>query len=444
MPGDWSRDEKRILFTKFYSNSNQDVLLYNTESGKMVNISEHSGIMKNVNPAFSKKEDTIYFLSDYEREFAAIAYYNIRGKQLGWTITEKWDITGFKLSKSGKYLLYSINENGSTKLKLKNFKSGKTRILKLPKGNVIEYHISQDEKKVVMIYESPQNPNDTFVYDIKKEKLKQITYSMIGGIPKNELLNPKNIKYKSFDDLTINAWLYIPKNIKKDGTHPAVVWPHGGPEWQEKFLFNKYFQIMANRGYLVIVPHFRGSTGFGKTFQRMIYKDWGGNEFKDVLGSYEYLVDSGYVDKSKIAVVGGSFGGFMTLTCITKAPELWKCAVDIFGPSNLFTFLNSVPEHWKPATDELIGNAEKDSEMLFERSPINFVDRITSPLLIIQGANDPRVVQKESDQIVEKLKEQNKSVEYIVLPDEGHGFSKVSNQIKVWKLISDFLEKNLK
>jgi dipeptidyl aminopeptidase/acylaminoacyl peptidase len=134
----------------------------------------------------------------------------------------------------------------------------------------------------------------------------------------------------------------------------------------------------------------------------------------------------------------------MTLTCVTKAPELWKCAVDIFGPSNLFTFLNSIPMHWKPGTYELVGNPEEDKELLTERSPINFVDNINCPMLIVQGANDPRVVKSESDQMVEKLKLQNKTVEYLVLEDEGHGFSKVSNQIKVWELICEFLDKYLK
>ena len=294
------------------------------------------------------------------------------------------------------------------------------------------------------MFDSPKNPNDIYVYDIKKEKLHQVTFSMIGGIPKSDFTFPRTIKYNSFDGLEINAFLYVPKGVKKDGTNPAIVWPHGGPEWQEKNLFNKYFQIFTNRGYIVIAPNFRGSTGYGKSFQHKIYKDWGGSEFKDVLGARDYLVNSGYVDNSKIAVVGGSFGGFMTLTCVTKAPELWKCAVDVFGPSNLLTFLSSIPEHWKPGVAELVGDAEKDKDFLMERSPINFVDKISCPLLIVQGKNDPRVVQTESDQIVEILRSQNKDVDYLVLEDEGHGFSKVSNQIMVWNKISQFLDKHLK
>jgi dipeptidyl aminopeptidase/acylaminoacyl peptidase len=440
----WSKNERYILFVRFYNNSNQDILLYDTITKKMVNITEHTGQMGNVHPVFDKKSETVYFISDYEREFGAIAYYKIKTGEIGWTVTEDWDIFNYTFSNSGRQLLYSVNHNGSTKLKLKNLKTGKTKSLKLPNGNCTSFEFTPDDKKIVLIFDSPQNPNDIYVYDLKKEKMKQITFSMIGGIPKNDFTIPQEVKYKSFDGLDIHAFLYIPKGMKKDGTNPAVLWPHGGPEWQEKNLFNKYFQILANRGYIVIAPNFRGSTGYGKTFQRKIYKDWGGAEFKDVLGAYDYLINSGYADKSKIAVVGGSFGGFMTLTCVTRAPELWKCAVDVFGPSNLLTFMDSIPEHWKPGAAALVGDPVTDRDFLIERSPINYVENIKCPLFIVQGKNDPRVKQSESDQIAAKLKDSGKEVEYLVLEDEGHGFSKVINQIKVWDKICNFLDKYMK
>jgi dipeptidyl aminopeptidase/acylaminoacyl peptidase len=386
----------------------------------------------------------IYFLSDYEREFDGLAYYKIKSEEIGWFILEDWDITDFKFSKKEKYLLYVINENGNSKLKLRNIKTKKTIVLKLPKCNCLQCEFTPDEKKLVLLLDNPNNPNDIYIYDIGKKKLEQITFSMIGGIPKQDFTVPDNISYNSYDGLDIYANLYIPKWMEKNGSNPAVVWPHGGPEWQEKNIFNKYFQILTNRGYIVIAPNFRGSTGFGKSFQRRIYKDWGGAELKDVLGSYDYLQKTGYVDKNRIAIVGGSFGGFMTLSCITKAPGLWRCAVDIFGPSNLFTFLSSIPEFWKPATFDLVGDPEKDKELLMERSPINFVDNIQCPLFIVQGLNDIRVVKSESDQIVDKLKAQNKNVEYLVLEDEGHGFFKVANQIKVWDKITKFIEKYMK
>ena len=443
VPAEWSKNERYIVFLKFYNNSNQDIFLHDLQNNVTINITEHSGNMRNADPLFNKNDDTIYFLSDYEREFLAIAFYNINSGKIGWLKEEKWDIENYLISKSGKFLIYNVNEDGTSKLKLKNLIKNKTRTLRIPAGNILNFKLTPDEKKIILIYDGPQNPNDIFVYNIKKESSKQLTFSMIGGIPKSDFVIPKQITYKSFDGLDISAFFYIPPWMKKDGKNPAILWPHGGPEWQEKKLFNKYFQIFANRGYVVIAPNFRGSTGYGKTFQRLIYKDWGGNEFKDVMGAHDYLINSGYVDKNRIAVVGGSFGGYMTLTCITKQPDKWKCAVDVFGPSNLFTFMNSIPEHWKPSVVELLGDPEKDKDFLYERSPINFVDKIQCPLLIIQGKNDPRVVITESDQIVEKLRSLNKEVEYMVLEDEGHGFSKVSNQIKVWESICRFLDKQM-
>ena len=440
----WSRDERYIILQKFYNNSNQDILIYDIQNKSRLNITEHEGSVKNITPVFSRKSDKIYFLTDYEREFLGLAVYDIKKGKYSWFATENWDIDAFAISKNEKYILYVVNENGNSKLRLVNLKSGKLKKLKTPKGTVLSMCFTPDEKKIVLVLDSPQNPNDIYVYDIKKDKFKQITFSMIGGIPRKDFVVPQEIKYKSFDGLEIFAYLYLPKGSDKNKKLPGIVWPHGGPEYQEKNMFNKYFQILSNRGYAVIVPNFRGSTGYGKSFQKMIYRDWGGAEFKDVLHAHKWLVDSGYVDKDRIAILSGSFGGFMVLTCVTKSPDLWRCAVDIFGPSNLLTFVETVPEHWKPAVYELVGDPVKDRDLLIERSPINFVDNIRCPLFIIQGKHDPRVVKAESDQIVAKLREANKEVEYLVLEDEGHGFSKVANQIKVWEMICDFLDRHMK
>lgn len=442
----WSSNEGFITFVKFYGNINSDILLYDSKENSLINITEHD-ISKNVFNAgteFDVKSKGFYFVSDVDREFKGIKYYDIKKNESRWIIKEKWDITSFKLSSDNNYLVWTVNINGSNSPKLLNMKSGKVKKLKLPKGNYSGLQFTHDNKKIIYHCDSPLTPGDIFTYDIRKETSQQITNSLVGGVSKKGLTKPKDIFYKSFDGLKIHALFYIPKGLKKNGKNPAILWPHGGPEHQEMHNFSKYVQVFVNAGYIVIAPNFRGSTGYGKTFQKMIYKDWGGAEFKDVLGGVDYLKKSGYVDAKKIAVVGGSFGGFMCMTCITKAPEIWKCAIDIFGPANLFTFINSVPEHWKKGVDELVGDAEKDKELLTERSPINFVDNINCPLLVVQGKHDPRVVEAESEQIVNKLKEKNKTVEYILLEDEGHGYSKVSNQIKVFEEKLKFLEKYLR
>ncbi|MBK6877653.1 MAG: S9 family peptidase [Ignavibacteria bacterium] len=443
---DWSPNERYMTFVRFYGNINNDILLYDTKKNELVNISEHDIDINvfNAGSEFDKNSKGFYYVSDQDREFKGIRYYDIKKGKSHWVVEENWDIMSFELTHDQKFLIYTLNVNGSITPKMYNLKTCKRQKLNVPKGNYSSLNFTHDDKKLVFHCDSPLTPGEIFVYDLKKGKTVQITNSLVGGVSSKGLTKPKDVFYKSFDGLKIHALLYIPKGLKKDGTNPAILWPHGGPEHQEMHNFSKYVQVFTNAGYIVIAPNFRGSIGYGKTFQKMIYKDWGGAEFKDVLGSVDYLKNSGYVDPKKIAVVGGSFGGFMTLTCITKAPDLWKCAIDIFGPSNLFTFLNSVPEHWKKGTAVLVGDQVEDKDMLHERSPINFVDNIKCPLMVVQGKHDPRVAEDESVQIVNKLKEMNKPVEYILLEDEGHGFSKVSNQIRVFKAKLEFLDKYLR
>lgn len=442
----WSDNERYFTFLKFYGNINTDILLLDTKTNSLLNITEHD-INENVfNGAteFDKNSKGFYYISDKDREFKAIKYYDIKKKKSTWIAKEKWDITGFRLSNDNSHIVYTVNVSGSNSPRILNLKSGKSKKLKVQKGNYYGIRFTHDDKKIIYLCDNPLSPGDIFVYDLKKETYKQITNSLVGGVSKKGLTKPKDVFYKSFDGLKIHALLYIPKGLKKDNSNAAIVWPHGGPEHQEIHNFSKYVQVFVNAGYIVIAPNFRGSTGYGKTFQKKIYKDWGGAEFKDVLGSVDYLKKTGYVDPGKIAVVGGSFGGFMCMTCITKAPDIWRCAIDIFGPANLITFIKSVPEHWKKGTAELIGDEEKDKEMLFERSPINFIENIKCPLLVVQGKHDPRVVEAESEQIVNKLKQNNKTVEYILLEDEGHGYSKVSNQIMVFEEKLKFLDKYLR
>lgn len=442
----WSWNERYVTFMKFYGNINTDILLYDTKEKTLKNITAHD-IETNVfngGAHFDKNSKGFYYATDENREFKGLKYYDIKSGKSKWIIKEKWDVTSYVISHDFKHLIYTLNVNGSNSPRHLDLRTGKTHKLKIPKGNYSGLTFTHDDKKLVFICESPLNPGDIFVYDLKKKNLKQITNSLVGGVSKKGLTKPKDVFYKSFDGLKIHALLYIPKGLKKNGKNPAILWPHGGPEHQEMHVFSKYVQVMVNAGYIVIAPNFRGSTGYGKTFQKMIYKDWGGAEFRDVLGSVEYLKKTGYVDEKKIAVVGGSFGGFMTMTCITKAPDLWRCAIDIFGPANLFTFINSVPQHWKKGVEQLVGNAETDKEMLHERSPINFVENIKCPLMVVQGKQDPRVVEAESLQIVNKLREMNKPVEYILLEDEGHGYSKVANQIRVFEEKIKFLDKYLR
>ena len=216
---------------------------------------------------------------------------------------------------------------------------------------------------------------------------------------------------------------------------------HGGPEAQERpgWGYEGLYQFLQYSGIGVFCPNIRGSTGYGKSYQKLIHRDWGGNELQDLKFAAEWLMGRKEIDGSRMAVFGGSFGGFATLSCVTRLPEYWKAGVDICGPSNLLTFCKSVPPFWLRFMKEWVGDAETESDFLLQRSPITYIDRTKADMLIIQGANDPRVVKPESDQMVDRLKQMGRSVEYMVFPDEGHGFTKSENARKGFGAAADFL-----
>ena len=218
---------------------------------------------------------------------------------------------------------------------------------------------------------------------------------------------------------------------------------HGGPEAQERAIYQPLYQYLLSRGIGVLATNIRGSTGYGKTFQRLVQRDWGGGDLKDWDYAARWLREQDWVDADRIGVFGGSYGGFAVLSCVTRLPDYWAAAVDIFGPSNLITFAKAVPPTWRRMMKRFVGDPEEDAELLRERSPLTYIDNVRAPLLVIQGAKDPRVVKPESDQLVEKLREVGRTVEYVVFEDEGHGFTKRPNELKAMRLSAEWLERHL-
>ncbi|WP_343418261.1 prolyl oligopeptidase family serine peptidase [Candidatus Flexifilum breve] len=230
-----------------------------------------------------------------------------------------------------------------------------------------------------------------------------------------------------------------------EGQFPVVLSIHGGPEAQERarYNYNGLYQYLLSRGFGVLAPNIRGSTGYGITYQKLIHRDWGGDELKDIEHAAIYLRSLDWVDSNRIAVYGGSFGGFATLSAITRLPDYWALAVDLVGPANLVTFAKAVPPHWRATMKEWVGDPEEDFDMLMARSPITYVDQIKVPLLVIQGAKDPRVVKAESDQMVERIKQNGGDVRYFVDENEGHGTTRRENTIKWYRMIVDYIEEYL-
>jgi len=253
------------------------------------------------------------------------------------------------------------------------------------------------------------------------------------------------ITYPSRDGLTIHGYLTLPKGREAKGL-PLVVNPHGGPWARDEWGYNPEIQLLANRGYAVLQMNFRGSTGYGREFWTKSFKQWGKTMQDDITDGVEFLVKSGQVDPKRVAIYGASYGGYATLAGITYTPDLYACAVDYVGVSDLFTFQRSIPPYWAPYKEmmfEMVGDPVKDSLLLDAASPARHADKIKTPLFIAQGANDPRVVKAESDQMVAALKAQGVEVEYMVKDNEGHGFHNEENRFDFYGAMEKFLEQHI-
>jgi dipeptidyl aminopeptidase/acylaminoacyl peptidase len=305
---------------------------------------------------------------------------------------------------------------------------------------------TQDEQTWLIVANSDTEPGETYLFDRKTRKL-ALQYKVREKLPRESLAEMKPVRYKSSDGLEIPAYLTLPKGVPAKNL-PALIIPHGGPWARDGWGYNSLAQFFANRGYAVLSPNFRGSTGYGKKFLDAGNKEWGKKMQDDVTWGAQYLVAEGIADPKRIGILGGSYGGYATLAGVTFTPDLYAAAVDIVGPSNLITLLESIPPYWESIRKlfaERMGDptTPEGKALLTERSPLTYAAKIKTPLLVVQGANDPRVNKREADQIVIALRDRNYPVEYLVAPDEGHGFARPVNNMAMFMTAESFLAKHL-
>ena len=287
-----------------------------------------------------------------------------------------------------------------------------------------------------------------YLYDVKADKLTKIA-DLAPWIQAEEMAEMIPVSYPSRDGLTIEGYLTLPAGLTMETARqlPVVVNPHGGPWARDSWGYNPEVQFLANRGYAVLQMNFRGSTGYGRKFKELSYKQWGQTMQNDITDGVRWLISQGIADSTRIAIYGGSYGGYATLAGLTYTPDLYACGVDYVGVSNLFTFLQTIPPYWKPMLDmmyEMVGDPQKDSTMLAAYSPALNADKIKAPLLVVQGANDPRVNKAESDQMVAALRARGVDVDYMVKDNEGHGFHNEENRFAFYRTMERFLAKHLK
>ncbi|NAO99533.1 alpha/beta fold hydrolase [Halomonas sp. MG34] len=384
-------------------------------------------------------ENTIYFVTDYESEYSYVAKYEIKEKAFSSVFSiEGESVETLKWHKDSNSFYLATEKGVVDVLYRYDLESDKVETLSTPIDVIDKLQVTKSGN-VYLLGRSATVPPNIFK-TTNGSDWEQLTNNGVLGVNSEDMVEPDVVSYKSFDGMEIEGLLF--KALPDNDNGYTIFWPHGGPQASERKMFRSMFQCFLNRGYTIFAPNFRGSTGYGSSFVKLVEQDWGEGPRLDCVAGIEWLFENNHADKDKLFLVGGSYGGYMALLLHGRHPEYFKAVVDIFGPSDLFTFVNSVPPHWKPIMDRWLGDPERDKERFVKDSPVTYLDGMKKPMLVIQGAKDPRVVKEESDQIVAKLEEKGRDVEYLVLEDEGHGFSKKENEINVYSRMLEFLEKH--
>ncbi|TVT27316.1 S9 family peptidase [Salinicoccus cyprini] len=384
------------------------------------------------------KDDEVWFSTDYESEYSYLAKYNLTRKEFAKVMDFGYEsVTDIQFNRD-RNMLYIVTEKGVVdKLYYYDLNHDQSDEITLPFDSIRQLAAVKSGNLYVLGGSATQPFN---IWEYSQEKWTPLTKNRVLGVTPDDMVEPETIRYSSYDELPIEALLFRAKPENSNGY--TIFWPHGGPQAAERKFYRAMFQMFLNRGYNIFCPNFRGSTGYGSSFVKLVEQDWGHGPRLDNVSAVEWLFDNGISSPEKLFLVGGSYGGYMALLLHGRHPEYFKAVVDIFGVSNLFTFYNSVPDHWKPIMERWVGDPQKDKERFEKDSPITYLDTMSKPMLVIQGAKDPRVVKEESDQIVEELRGAGREIDYLVLDDEGHGFSKKQNEIKVYKAMLEFLEKH--
>ncbi len=444
-----SDDGRWIALVKPLSTADNDLYLYDAEKNEMKKISEHTG-QAEFNPSdFDASSKWLYFRTNDGSEFQRVRRYELATGKVEEVEKADWDIWSYWFSETGKYHVSVVNEDARSNVRVVDAKTGKTVALpKLPAGsNVNTVEFSPSDKLMAMYVDADRAPSNLYVYDFTTGKTTRLTDTLTKEVDPEDLVDTQVVRFKSFDGMTIPGILYKPHQATSDAKVPAIVMVHGGPGGQARRGYKYSAQFLANHGYVVLDINNRGSSGYGKTFYVADDRKHGREPLWDCVEAKKYLGSLPYVDGNRVGIMGGSYGGYMVAAALAFQPEVFDVGVDIFGVTNWVRTLQNIPPWWESGRKSLydeIGNPETELDMLRAASPLFHADKIRKPLIVIQGANDPRVIKPESDDLVAAVKKNGVPVEYVVFDDEGHGFTKKKNQIAAYGAILGFLDTHLK
>jgi len=442
---DGSNDETIYALVKSITTSENKLFLIN--NGNKIEISDEPG--KYSSSGFSNDNKHFYYITNQGKEFKYLVQYDIATKERKVIYETNWDVMYSYLSKNEKYRVIGINEDGKNKLIVKNNTTNENiEFPEIPDGDIKGVRFSESEKQIRLTVGTSKASNNIYVYNLETKELKKLTNTLSSELDSDNLVSAEVVRYKSFDGLDIPAIYYKPLNATKEDKVPALVWVHGGPGGQSRVGYFSLIQYLVNHGYAILAVNNRGSSGYGKSFHKMDDLNHGDKDLKDCIWGKKWLQSQDYIDGDKIGIIGGSYGGYMTMAAMTFTPDEFKTGVNIFGVTNWLRTLKSIPPYWESFRNALykeVGNPHTaDSIRLHKISPLFHADQVKNPVMVLQGANDPRVLQAESDEIVAAIKKNNVPVEYVLFPDEGHGFRKKENEIKGYGQILTFLDTYLK
>jgi len=438
-----------LALGKIRNNADSDIFLADLNSNETIPslITAHDGAGNYTAQIFSRDNKTLVYSTDQFGEFTEAWEYNLSTKTATSMVKDIWDVSYVNYSHDGRYRTVGVNADASTKVTITDTTTGKAiQLPKLPAGDLRQVRFSYDNSKMTFYVNADNSPSNLFIYNMDGKPAQQLTQALNPKIKPEELVVSDVIRFKSFDGLDIPSLEFKPVGASANNKVPALLWIHGGPGGQSRQGYRAAIQHLVNHGYAILAVNNRGSSGYGKTFYHLDDKKHGEDDLQDIVYAKRYLETLDWVDKNRIGIIGGSYGGYMTMAAMTFTDE-FEVGINIFGVTNWERTLNSIPPWWESFKDFLyaeMGDPATDAERHRKISPLFHADQIKKPVLVVQGANDPRVLQVESDEMVAAIKANNVPVEYVLFPDEGHGFRKKANRITASNAYVDFLKEHLK
>ncbi len=445
-----SRNGRYVALTQNRTSADSDIYLVDLESATKTPklITGHEGNISHASYEFSPDGESLIYATDEFGEFTQAWRYDIKTKEKSDLLKADWDVSYVTYSPTGRYRVSGINEDGSTKVTIRDVIDKKTVKLKnLPEGNANFVRFSADEDQIAFIMNGDRAPSDIHIASLNSGEVKGLTKALNPEISPDMLVEGEVVRYESFDRLEIPGILYKPHGASADAPVPALIMVHGGPGGQNRKGYSATIQHLVNNGYAVYAMNNRGSSGYGKTFFHMDDKKHGDVDLKDVVASKDFMAEYDWVDGERIGIIGGSYGGYMVAAALAFEPEEFDVGINIFGVTNWVRTLKSIPPWWESFRESLydeMGDPATDEKRHRAISPLFHAENINKPLLVVQGANDPRVLQVESDELVEAVRKNDVPVEYIIFDDEGHGFRNKSNRIEASNAYVEFLDTYLK